>query len=86
MTNLALHILWILERISYEWETYGTDLQHAHGTTYRNASHNCLRASHPITMYSYGCRKIRYCYSTATNLSYFSHSYEMFSINKQYVS
>jgi hypothetical protein len=50
---IMISLLTDLERISnsYEWETYGTDLQHVHGTACSNiemASH-CFRASHPIT-------------------------------------
>ena len=53
-------------------ETHGTDLHYIHGTTYRNiemASH-CLPVIHPITTRSYCYGKVRYGYSTATNLPY----------------
>jgi hypothetical protein len=60
MTFLALPLSYdSRERVSYELETYGTDLQHVHGTTCRNiemASH-CFRAPHtvrsPIFMVQY---------------------------------
>jgi hypothetical protein len=65
-----------LQRILYECETYSTNIQYVRGTyaVCRNtkmASH-CFRACHPITTYIYGYVKIRYGYSTATNMAYFS--------------
>jgi type IV secretory pathway component VirB8 len=65
--DYAIH-WYVLERISYEWESYSTDLQHVHSTTCRNiemASH-CFRVSHPITTYGYGYGK-----ATTTNLLYY---------------
>jgi hypothetical protein len=55
---------------------YSTDSKHEQDTSCRNiemASH-CFRASHPITTYNYGYRKIRQRYRTTTNLQYFRFS------------
>jgi hypothetical protein len=75
VTALIVH----LSEFHYDLETHSTDLQHVHNTTWRNfelASH-CFLVSRPITSLSYGYRKIRYGYSTATNWCIFPHSYEI---------
>ena len=52
------------EWLSYEWETYGTDLQYVHGTTCRNteiASHkNGYRMSGKHTVLTYSTYTVRH--------------------------
>jgi hypothetical protein len=45
-------LLIIIEQISYDWETYSTDLHHVHSMTCCNfeMDSHCFHASHPIDM------------------------------------